>query len=88
MKKETNITIAKEQEYYTKRLNIIEGQIRGLRQMIMDERTYDEVITQLGALTNSLRTLGRKILESYMENNLNGNEKEIKEIIDLFNKLV
>ncbi len=87
--KEKNITVAKDQEYYVRRLHVIEGQVRGLANMVENERTYEEVLMQLGALTNSLRTVGRSILESYMRNNLNDTDKsKIDEIIKLFNKLV
>ncbi len=87
--KEKNITIEKEQNYYVRRLHVIEGQVRGLAKMVEDERTYEEVLMQLGALTNSLRTVGRSILESYMRNNLDNTDKnKIDEIVKLFNKLV
>ncbi len=78
-----------DKKLFVKRLNIIGGQIKGLAGMIEEERSYEEVLIQLAALTNSLKTVGRNILENYMVNNLEGvNKKEIEEIINLFNKLV
>ena len=74
---------------FIKRLNIVEGQVRGLSGMIESGRSYEEVLIQLGALTNSLRSIGTSILENYMQNNLDiKNKKEIEKIIELKNKLV
>ena len=74
---------------FVKRLNVIEGQIRGLAGMIESERSYEEVLIQLGALTNSLRSLGTSILENYMQNNLDIKDKKtIEDIINLKDKLV
>lgn len=89
MKKNNYVKNEEEKKYFVKRLNVIGGQIKGLSEMIDNERSYEEVLIQLGALTNSLRTVGRNILENYMENNLDiKNKEEIEEIINLFNKLV
>ena len=79
----------KEKEYFVKRLHIIEGQIRGVANMINDERNCEEVLMQMGALTNSLRGLSKDYLKNYMQKTLgNKNKKEVDEIVNLFNKLV
>ncbi len=84
-----SITNEVDKKYFIKRLNIIGGQIRGLTGMIEVERSYEEILIQLGALTNSLRGVGINILEDYMKNNLTkDNQKEIEEIMNLYNKLV
>lgn len=89
MSKKQSITKVEDKEYFEKRLNIISGQIHGLAEMINNNRSYEEVLIQLSALTNSLKTVGRSVLENYMNNNLDvKNQKEIKEVINLFNKLV
>ncbi len=89
MTKYNCIVDEEDKKYFVKRLNIIEGQIRGLAGMINDERSYEEVLIQLGAFTNSLKTLGRDILKNYMTSNLDAkNKKEIDEIVKLYNKLV
>ena len=71
-------------QYLIRRLHIIEGQ--GVAKMVEDERTYEEVIMQMSALTNSLKSLSKTVLENYMKNNLNDNNK-VDEFISLFNKL-
>ena len=79
----------KDKKYFIRRLNIIGGQIQGVNKMIEEERSYEEVLIQLAALTSSLKTTGRNILENYMANNIKtSNKKEIDEAINLFNKLV
>lgn len=78
-----------DKKYFIKRLNIIKGQIGGVSKMLEEERSYEEVLIQLGALTNSLRGVGKNILENYMHNNIDKkNKKEIEEIINLMDKLV
>ncbi len=89
MNKQNFIKSENDKEYFTKRLNIICGQINGLNGMIKDNRSYEEVLIQLAALTNSLKTVGRNILANYMQNNLNvKDQKEIDNLIELFDKLV
>ena len=87
--KKSFIASEKDKKYFIRRLNIIGGQIQGVNKMIEEERSYEEVLIQLAALTSSLKTTGRNILENYMANNIKtSNKKEIDEAINLFNKLV
>ena len=89
MEKNKSIMNDVKKDYLVKRLNVIEGQVRGVSSMIENNRSYEDVLIQLGALTNSLKSVGRNILENYMYENLDKkHEKEIEEIINLFNKLV
>ena len=87
--KKSYIVSENDQKYFVKRLNIIGGQINGLTKMINEERSYEEVLIQLAAVTSSLKTLGKKILENYMKCNIkNISQKEIDDIVNLLNKLV
>lgn len=56
-----------EKKNLTKRLNIIEGQVRGVNQMIADDRYCDDVLIQISAVIKSLQTLGNSILESHLK---------------------
>ena len=56
----------KEKKELAKRLNIIEGQIRGINQMIADDRYCDDVLVQIAAVSKSLKSLGNQILESHL----------------------
>ena len=89
MAKNNDLMSTENKLYFTKRLNIIEGQIRGLVGMIDNDRSYEEVLIQLGALTNSLKNVGQNILEEYMKSHFKSvNKKEIEEVINLLTKLV
>lgn len=78
-----------DKKYFIKRLNIIGGQIKGLSGMVESEREYEEVLIQLVAITNSLKTVGNKLIESYMKNNTSINKtQEMKDVMNLLNKLV
>lgn len=75
-----------------KRLNVIEGQIRGIKQMVENDRYCADILVQLSASMHSLKSLGNNILKSHMktcmvENIKNDNLEIIDNIIDLFDKL-
>lgn len=72
MKEETRCEIkehhtAVEKDRFIKRLNKIEGQVRGINKMIQVDRHCDDVLIQIAAVTNSLKTLGQEILKNHMK---------------------
>lgn len=81
-----------EKKQLTKRLNIIEGQIRGIKQMIEDDRYCDDVLTQMLAVNKALESLENVILEKHLERCIAKQIKECKvevteEIMNLFKKM-
>lgn len=56
-----------EKKKLTKRLNIIEGQVRGINQMIADDRYCDDVLVQIAAVNKALKSLGNHILENHLK---------------------
>lgn len=81
-----------EKKNIIKRLNVIEGQIRGIKQMVEDDRYCSEVIMQLSASMHSLKSLGNNILTSHMkscmvDNIKNNNLEIIDEVITLVEKI-
>lgn len=82
-----------EKEKLIKRLNIIEGQVRGIKQMISDDRYCEDVITQMLAINKALESLENIILENHLNSCIKtkiekGNTEDVsKEIMDLFKKL-
>lgn len=81
-----------EKKNITKRLNIIEGQIRGIKQMICDDRYCDDVLTQLCAVNKAIESLENTILESHIKKCVNrelkdGNDEIINEVMELFKRL-
>lgn len=57
----------KEKKDLTKRLNILEGQVRRINQMIADDRYCEDVLIQIAAVNKSLKSLGNNILESHLK---------------------
>lgn len=81
-----------EKKNITKRLNIIEGQIRGIKQMISDDRYCDDVLTQLSAVNKAIESLENTILENHIKKCVNrelkhGNDEIINEVMELFKRL-
>lgn len=58
----------KEKKDLTKRMNIIEGQIRGVKQMIEDDRYCSDVLIQLSAINKAVESLENLILSSHVKN--------------------
>ena len=81
-----------EKDKLIKRLNIIEGQVRGIKQMILDDRYCSDIITQMLAINKALESLENIILEKHLDSCIKtkiekGNTEEVsKEIMDLFKK--
>lgn len=51
-----------------RRLKAAEGQLRGLQEMIEQQRPCVEVLTQLAAVQSALRQVNRIVLRNYLEN--------------------
>ena len=49
-----------------KRLRRIEGQVRGLQSMVEADRYCADVLTQLGAVQEALRAVGRELLRHHL----------------------
>lgn len=81
-----------EKKTLKKRLNIIEGQIRGINQMISDDRYCDDILIQIAAVNNALKSLGNNILENHLRTCVtrdiqNGNLDILKDVMKLIKKL-
>lgn len=81
-----------EKNNYIKRLNKIEGQIRGINKMVVDDRYCDDILTQISAATKALKSLERELLENHMKtcmiNDINNKDyKSVDEIIELLRKM-
>ena len=75
-----------------KRLNVIEGQIKGIKQMLELDRNCDDVLIQVSAVSKSLQSFGNFMLKSHLstcvvEKIKNDDDKVIDEVMDLFKKL-
>ena len=75
------------------RINRIEGQVRGLKKMVEEDRDCLQVMKQIAAASGALRSLGSVILEAHLKKCITtaiqtqDNESElISEVIEIFNK--
>ena len=49
-----------------KRLRRIEGQIRGVQKMVEDDRYCGDILTQIGAVLEALRSVGKELLRNHL----------------------
>lgn len=87
----TKVREKSEKDILTDRLNRIEGQVKGIKKMIDEDRYCDDVLIQVASVTNSLRSLGFAILENHMKTCLKeeikkGNDDEIDEVLKIFGR--
>lgn len=66
-----------------KRLRRIEGQIRGIQQMLLDGRECRDVVTQISAANKALEQTGFKLVASGLTYCLNDPEKAAQEGYDV-----
>ena len=50
-----------------KRLHRIEGQVRGIEKMVADDRYCIDILTQIGAVSTALESLGFRILDEHVK---------------------
>lgn len=62
-----------------KRLNRIEGQIRGIVKMIKDEKSCEEILVQIGAAKSALHKTGQAVLEGHLQHCITDAVREGKE---------
>lgn len=55
-----------EKKLINNRLNRIEGQIRGIKKMIDEDSYCNDVLIQISAVENSLKSLSNHILENHL----------------------
>lgn len=61
------------------RLNKIEGQIRGLKNMIEEDSYCDDILTQISASKGALNGVSKLVLENHMKNCLVRDIRENKD---------
>jgi DNA-binding FrmR family transcriptional regulator len=76
------------------RINRIEGQIRGLRKMVENDKDCFDVLKQIAALNGAIHSLGMVILEDHLKGCVSeaiqgkGKDEElIRQVIDAFKRL-
>lgn len=80
-----------EKKQIENRLNRIEGQLNGIRKMIADDVYCNDLLIQVVAVENSMKSLSNHILEKHLntciKTAIENQDKEIvNEMIDLFKR--
>ena len=57
---------AGQKDKLVKRLHRIEGQVRGIERMVEEDRYCIDILTQIGAVTTALESLGFQILQDHV----------------------
>lgn len=78
-----------EKKNYIHRLSRIEGQIRGISQMIEEDRAYDDVVMQMLSAVNALKGLSAQMVKAHLKNNVlpNLSDKEMEAVEENLNWL-
>lgn len=63
---ETGAADKRRRTLLTRRLSRIEGQVRGVNRMVAEERYCVDILTQLAAIHQGLRAVGRSLVENHM----------------------
>lgn len=74
------------------RLNRVEGQVRGITKMVEEDRYCEDVLIQISAVVNSLRSMSNELLKSHLSTCVVDEIKKdnldiIDDVVSLFNKI-
>ena len=84
----------KEEKDLINRLNRMEGQIRGIKAMVQDERYCTDILVQVSAVQSALNSFASKLLSSHIKSCVvqdieNGNgEEAINELCETIKKML
>ena len=75
-----------------RRLKTIEGQIRGIQNMIDDDKYCKDILVQLLAIDKSIKSVSNEILKDHLSTCVvrdikNGNTEVIDEVMELIRRL-
>lgn len=75
------------------RLNRIEGQVRGIKNMVEEERYCVEILDQVSAVQAALNGFNKELLANHIrscvvEDILDGNEEAVDELCETIKKLM
>jgi DNA-binding FrmR family transcriptional regulator len=75
------------------RLSRIEGQVRGIKQMLADDKYCVDILTQTSATTSALNSFAKEILESHIrscviEGVKSGDNDKVEELISTIERYI
>lgn len=82
-----------EKKALTIRLNRIEGQVRGVKTMIEDDRYCVDILTQISAIQSALNGFNKELLSGHIKSCVAddiraGNEDAIDELCELLRRMM
>jgi CsoR family transcriptional regulator, copper-sensing transcriptional repressor len=76
----------KNKESITKRLNRIEGQVKGIQKMVEEDRYCVDVLVQIAAIRSAIDKVGSIILENHVRgcvaNSIKDNKEQTEVMVD------
>lgn len=83
----------KEKEELVKRLNRIEGQVRGIKSMVQEDRYCVDILTQVSAVQAALNSFNKELLSRHIKSCVaddirEGSEDAVDELCELLKKLM
>lgn len=92
---ENKIKHREEKEYkdLITRLNRIEGQVRGVKKMVEEERYCVDILTQVSAITSALNSFNKVLLSAHIKtcvvNDIKeGSEEKVEELCQMLQKIM
>lgn len=83
----------KEMKDLVTRLNRIEGQVRGIRNMVEEERYCVDILNQVSAVQSALNSFNKELLANHIHSCVvdelrDGNEEVVDELCETIKKLM
>lgn len=84
---------SKEYKDMVNRLSRIEGQVRGIRKMVEEERYCVDILTQVSAIQSALNSFNKKLLASHIHSCVvddiqDGKVEAVDELCEIIQKLM
>ena len=91
--KKNKMRSEEEKKALINRLSRIEGQIRGIKQMLADDKYCVDILTQTSATTSALNSFAKEILESHIrscviEGVKSGDNDKVEELISTIERYI
>jgi DNA-binding FrmR family transcriptional regulator len=89
----TKMRSEEEKRALVNRLSRIEGQVRGIKQMLLDDKYCVDILTQTSAISSALNSFAKEILETHIrscvaEGMRNGDGEKIEELIKTIERFI
>ena len=85
---------AEQRDQLLKRVNRLEGQVRGVGRMIEEDRYCIDIVNQIAAIQAAARSLSLQLLEGHIRHCVadavrsDGGEPQVKELIETLSRVI